>query len=342
MGGPNPALRRCWPTPSTPGTWSTAAPAKTPAPKKPARSRPRSGSGHPSRCTPSWWTGPPGTAPRPSPRSAATPATPRCPPPSPAAATRCAPGCGLWRPAPTKADPDAISHYYRCPYSVNNPRHAAAHPDHPHASISVREEILLGAIGGFLDDYLFGYDRATRLAAQIPASATDQAARRDDQARALRAELARVDTAQAGLITELEQLGADTTPATTAYRQRIRARNAELHDQRTHAETQLAALQTAARADNDPSLLDELPYLPGILAEAPEPLKEKLLAALDVQCLYRKDKNQVSIWVTITDTTPATLAALLGDPRADHHQTDPQTPAQHAASGVLAQSPIWV
>jgi hypothetical protein len=41
----------------------------------------------------------------------------------------------------------------------------------------------------------------------------------------------------------------------------------------------------------DPSLLDELPYLPGILTDAPEPLKEKLLAALDVQCQYRKDKT---------------------------------------------------
>ncbi len=238
-----------------------------------------------------------------------------------------------------KADPDAISHYYRCPYSASNPRHAAAHPDHPHASISVREEVLLGVIGDFLDDYLFGHDRATRLAARIPASAADQAARRDDQARALRTELARVDTAQAGLITELEQLGADTTPATTAYRQRIRARNAQLHDQRTHAATLLAALQAAALADNDPSLLDELPYLPRILAEAPEPLKEKLLAALDVQCLYRKDKSQVSIWVTITDTTPATLAALLNDPRADL-QPRPRTPAHPAASGELQQSPM--
>jgi site-specific DNA recombinase len=249
---------------------------------------------------------------------------------------------GLWRPTPTKASPNAIGIYYRCPYDTNNPRHAIAHPDHPHTSISVREELLLGKIGDFLDDYLFGHDRATLLAAQIPASAADQATRRDDQARALRSELARVDTAQAGLITELEQLGADTTPATTAYRQRIRARNAELHDQRTHAETQLTALQNAAQADNDPSLLDELPYLPAILADAPEPLKEKLLAALDVQCLYRKDKNQVSIWVTITitDTTPATLTALINDPRADHHQPDPSTPAQPPASGVLAQSPI--
>jgi hypothetical protein len=34
-------------------------------------------------------------------------------------------------------------------------------------------------------------------------------------------------------------------------------------------------------------------------------------ATLDVECLYRKEKNQVSIWATITGTTPATLAALL-------------------------------
>src|SRR5258708_22597144 len=65
-------------------------------------------------------------------------------------------------------------------------------------------------------------------------------------------------------------LGADTSPATNAYRARIRARNAELHEQHTQAEAQLADLETAAISDNDPSLLDELPPLPGILADAPE------------------------------------------------------------------------
>ena len=90
---------------------------------------------------------------------------------------------------------------------------------------------------------------------------------------------------------------------------RIRARNAELHDQHTRAQIQLAALDDAPPA-NDPSLLDELPYLPGILAQAPDNLKEKLLAA-----------------------------ALLADPRTDSDQIVPQ-PSTPAPAGELEQSPI--
>jgi hypothetical protein len=35
-----------------------------------------------------------------------------------------------------------------------------------------------------------------------------------------------------------------------------------------------------------------------MLARAPDHLKEKLLAALNVQCPYHKEKNQVTIWAT--------------------------------------------
>ena len=101
------------------------------------------------------------------------------------------------------------------------------------------------------------------------------------------------------------------------------------------AEAQLTALDDQPLA-NDPSLLDELPYLPGILAQAPDALKEKPLASMDVQCLYRKGPHQATIWATITDTT---LAALLAGPRTDTDQPAPQTPVP-AQAGELAQSPI--
>jgi hypothetical protein len=118
-----------------------------------------------------------------------------------------------------------VNIYYRCPYSPLNTRQVAAHPAHPLSSISVREGLLLAGISSFLDDYVFGHDRAAHLAALIPATDTDTD-RRTARAAQLAAELARIDTAQAGLLTELEDLGPDTSPAATAYRQRIRARNA--------------------------------------------------------------------------------------------------------------------
>jgi site-specific DNA recombinase len=232
--------------------------------------------------------------------------------------------------------------YYKCPFRPVNPRHVAAHPGHPPTSVSVREDTLLAAISSFADQYLFGYDRAAMLAAQLPDSAAEQHARRAARADHLRAELARIDTAQAGLLTELEQLGADTTPATNAYRARIRARNANLHDERARTQDQLTSLETASPV-SDPALLDELPYLPGILAQAPDHLIEKLLAALDIQCLYRKNQNQVTIWATITDSTPAAIAALLDDPRTGSQHPDPPSPPQTPApahSGGLERRPI--
>ncbi len=81
-----------------------------------------------------------------------------------------------------------------------------------------------------------------------------------------------------------------------------------------------------APAVNDPTLLDELPYAPGLLAEAPDAIREALYAAFDIQCLYRQDAGQVTIWATITDTTPGIIAALTADPRTDS-DTDTSAPA---------------
>jgi hypothetical protein len=38
-----------------------------------------------------------------------------------------------------------------------NPRHRAAHPDHP--PVAVREDALMTALTGFFDQYIFGHDR---------------------------------------------------------------------------------------------------------------------------------------------------------------------------------------
>ena len=68
-----------------------------------------------------------------------------------------------------------------------------------------------------------------------------------------------------------------------------------------------------APAVNDPTLLDELPYAPGLFAEAQDTVREALYAAFDIQCLYRQDAGQVTIWATITDTTPGIITALTTD-----------------------------
>jgi hypothetical protein len=42
-----------------------------------------------------------------------------------------------------------------------------------------------------------------------------------------------------------------------------------------------------------------------------------MYAAFDIQALYRQHMKQATIWATITDDTPGTVAALLSDPRTD-------------------------
>ena len=251
---------------------------------------------------------------------------------------------GVRRPTSSKATPGAVYTYYHCPYNPSNPRHVAAHPDHPGRSVSIREEVIMAGIAGFLDQYVFGHDRAAMLADQIPATDADQAAARDRQETHLRAELARITTAQAGLLTELEQLGADTSPATQAYRERIRTRHAQLHDEHTRTLAQLHDLAAAATPGQDPALLDELPYLVTQLADAPADLLEALINALDIQILYRPEQHQATIWATLTDTTPATITALLADPRVNAGQPSPTAPEPATPSPMseLAQGPIEV
>jgi hypothetical protein len=54
-----------------------------------------------------------------------------------------------------------------------------------------------------------------------------------------------------------------------------------------------------------------------MLLQAPDTIREQLYAALDLQVLYRADKNQATIWVTLTENTPQLITALTDDTRTD-------------------------
>ncbi len=138
----------------------------------------------------------------------------------------------------------------------------------------------------FFDQYVFGHDRAALLAAQIPASAADQQERQARLETHLRAEIARIDTAERALITELEAPADPADPAAQAYRARIRERYAELYNRRTGIDAQLAALHAAAApASHDPRLLDDLPIAAAVLPSAPDRIKAALINAFDIQAL---------------------------------------------------------
>jgi hypothetical protein len=193
------------------------------------------------------------------------------------------------------------------------------------------------ALAAFFDQYVLGHDRAALLTAQLPATAADHADRHARLEAHWRAELARIDTAERALIAELE------TPAdraAQAYRARIRERYAERYAERTHAEAQLAALQTSAPAqDNDLSLLGELPTAAGLLAGAPERINAALIDAFGIQALYNREDHQITIWASLTEDTPRTIAALLTDPRTDNDtglsDATPRPAAVHSGPGPI-------
>jgi site-specific DNA recombinase len=250
---------------------------------------------------------------------------------------------GITRTAPRYwADgPDYSSTYYTCQHNPADPRHTV--PDGHPRTISVREDHLLAAIADFFTHRVFGPDRATLLATGLLATAADGAARRDRQAAALAKRLRQIDAAENAHAREIESLAHLDDPhaaAVTALRSRVLARFTELEDERTTINTQLAGLTKTGTGPGDPALLDALPTLDeDRLTKAPARLHQQLYQAFDLQALYNKNLHQVTIHVTITDSTPHAVAAIIRDAQGDPAHTAPD-PAGQASFSDLARAPI--
>ena len=109
------------------------------------------------------------------------------------------------------------------------------------------------ALTEFFAGHVFGPDRAAMLATALPESATQQAGQRAAKAAAFRKQLARIDSAENALISELETPADPGDQAAQALRQRIRARFTDLFTERTRIQAELAELETATTQDNDPA-----------------------------------------------------------------------------------------
>ena len=191
--------------------------------------------------------------------------------------------------------------YYLCPHDVTNPGHTAAVPNHP-KTITLREDTAIGLIKEFFATRVFGPDRAA-----------EQAAQQARQATRLRKQLRRIEAAQDSHVRELDEPTDPNDPAARAWRARLRQRFAEREAERTQAAAQLAALDAATSDDSDPALLDALPISPGLLADAPAHVRELFYQAFGIELLYNKEQSQVTIYATITTSTPQTVAALISD-----------------------------
>jgi hypothetical protein len=101
------------------------------------------------------------------------------------------------------------------------------------------------------------------------------------------------------------------------------------------AETPAAARAPLARQSHRPGragaeaihtyLLDKIPQLAANLGRLPERIQAALFQAFDIQCLYKDDMNQVSIFATITTSTPQTVAAILANAGSDPASATPQS-----------------
>jgi hypothetical protein len=182
---------------------------------------------------------------------------------------------------------------------------------------------------------VFGPGRAELLVGQMPATAADAAAERDQQMVALQARLRQIDTAQDSKILELELLPADPADtAAAAMRARIRARFADLHHEREQIETQLKALDKITPATADPALLDQLPIAGDILPALPPALKARLFAAFDLEILWNKPGQQATVFAEITENTLRAIPGILDPSQDGYHDTAPNP--HNADVGELA------
>jgi site-specific DNA recombinase len=203
--------------------------------------------------------------------------------------------------------------YYRCPHDPANPAHLAQAPGHP-ASVSVREDLLLEHARQFFASRVFGPDRAALLRQQLPASAAEDATRREKETARLRKRLKKIDTTEDAHVREVQALAEmdPNAPAVKAMRKRHLRAFGDLEAERDQINGKLAAL--AHQADDhggDPGLLDDLPLLGDALPRLPDRIKQQLFEAFDLAMLYNKQDNQITCRATITPSTPAALAAII-------------------------------
>jgi hypothetical protein len=139
-----------------------------------------------------------------------------------------------------------------------------------------------------------------------------------------------------GIAVEMGHLAGKTDPMSRAIRDRLTEQFSQRHDEKTTIEAELQAIEDAAPLpDSDLTLLDELPYAPGLLAQAPDDIRQQLAAAFDLQAIWRHDARQATITLTIADTTPGIITAILNDPRLDD-DTQARAPRPRPAEPPVA------
>ncbi len=127
------------------------------------------------------------------------------------------------------------------------------------------------------------------------------------------------------------------SPAITALWSRIIERSTELETKRTEiSEGSPPWTGPPTGHQDDPGLLDALPMLGDALSSLPVSIQARLFAAFGLELIYNKQDHQVTIYATITPSTPQALAAIIAG------SEPPKAPAEPAGLAHSLQHPrVW-
>ncbi|WP_158853155.1 recombinase family protein [Saccharothrix deserti] len=198
--------------------------------------------------------------------------------------------------------------YYTCQPQLDRVGNPQDYADHPR-SVYVREDRLLDAVQTFFTQRVLGPDRTVHLRHQLAKQGTS---RRDDHQQriaAIEKTIADLARRQDNLMDERETRTLDDGDEIgRAWAERLRARFADLENQRRAKQAELDELRTTAEREQPqhPELLDLLPAVALVLPDAPDPLQRALYEACGIKIYYDHNTRHVTIHATLrADTLPA-------------------------------------
>jgi len=215
--------------------------------------------------------------------------------------------------------------YYSCYPANNNADQLARYGDHP-KSVYVREDALLGGVGAFLAERVFGPDRLAYYQAGIKAAPSAKAANDAQRAAALHHGIEDLTARQDRLLAQLET----ADPDDRAFTDRIRRRFDTLETERAKTMAKLEELEKTLNTQptHDVELLDAVPLLEGLnITAAPERIQRKLYDALRLE-VHHQRPDHAHIKITLTEHGTEALTALKPvtdtDTRAHEERTPPK------------------
>ena len=203
--------------------------------------------------------------------------------------------------------------YYACATNRPQHHHQPWYAEHP-GTLTITESQVLPVLGTFFAEHVLGADRVRLLATTPEASPPPT---EDAEARAVHAQLAKLDRARTNLLDQLEAFeptGDDDADA--EWRTSLKHRFTAITAERRRAADRAAQIQarptpTATSSDDQAALLNLLPLTSRDLTTLPEQVQRQLYDAFQLKILYHPTQRRVTIQITVSAATVNDLADSL-------------------------------